>query len=82
MRKLFYEIRAWWRRQFHDPYTVACDLSPFWAPHNEREQLSHVKGLWRARALANRWVGAHYWGQARILEGHHEWPKKVEGARG
>lgn len=72
-------IAGWWRRQYRDPFTVAADLSMFWTPFNEREQLFHFKGLVRAQSFARRWVWLHPSGQARIIPGHATWPEETKG---
>jgi len=60
-----------WLRSFQDRrrYTLACDVSPFPYPGNERERLFHVRGLNRAQTCAWWWVRRHPHGQARILKG-------------
>jgi hypothetical protein len=67
------KIKKWYNKYFKEPFTVAYDLSPFWNPYNEREELKRVNGLFAARRFAKKWVREHGYGQARILEGHHYW---------
>ena len=66
-------MKKWFYKMFKDPYTVACDISPYWSPLNQQETLIHANGLIRARRIANAWCRNHSYGQARILEGHVNW---------
>lgn len=69
-------LKNWLNRRLKEPFTVAHDLGPFWNPINTREELDHVKGLWRARILCRLWVWKHSYGQARIIEGWKYWPEE------
>jgi hypothetical protein len=73
------KIINWFKYRLADRFTVAHDLSPFWNPINQREELDHVKGLWRARIFCRLWVMEHPMGQARILKGWHYWPEEKDG---
>jgi hypothetical protein len=66
MRK---QIIEWYNKYFRNKYTLACDLSPFWGPHNEREQLFHYTGLLWTRHKAKDWCRIHPNGQSRIIPG-------------
>ena len=68
-------IKEWYYKIFKKPFTVACDIFPFYHPWNEREILFHVNGLYQARKTAKKWVRKHTSGQARILEGTVNWPE-------
>lgn len=70
---MFESIKAWWYRRYKEPFTVACDVSPFHNPRTDREELFHVFGLAAARALGRKWVEAHPYGQARFIPGHKYW---------
>jgi len=71
------KIINWFKYRLIDKFTVAHDLSPFWRPgFNEREELDHVRGLWRARFFCWVWVGKHPMGSARILKGWQYWPEE------
>jgi len=48
-------------------FIVACDISPFRHPGNERELLFYANGLWRARKIGKSWIKKHPIGQARII---------------
>lgn len=63
-------IKAWWRRQTKDPFTVVVDRSPFRTSAFPREELYHVTGLGNAKRLAERWVCDHPHGCARVVPGH------------
>jgi hypothetical protein len=80
-------LKQWWQRfkkkrkakhflNHEKKFTVACDKSPFWYPGNEKEQLFQVNGLRKARWAAMKWVWRHDCGQARVIEGWHDWEKK------
>lgn len=60
-------------KNFQRKLTVACDISPFYHPYNEREQLFHKNGFLSARRFAKKWVKDHPNGQARIIYGHVNW---------
>lgn len=51
-------------------------MSPFWNPLNQREEVDHVKGLWRAEMVCRNWVLKHPMGQARIIKGWLNWPEE------
>lgn len=70
------KIKTWYYKMYKSPYTVACDYSPFWGIHNQREVLFHVFGLKKARKTANSWAARHTSGQARILIGHVSYDNK------
>lgn len=70
-------LAKWMYRRYCAPFTVACDRAPFWNPMNDRELLFHVEGLAEARSAARGWVWEHSDGQARIIEGHAEFPCEV-----
>jgi len=70
-----------WYQWFQRKLTVACDVSPFWSPVNESEQLFHKNGILKARLFAKDWVRKHPYGQARIIYGHKEW-KENENQNG
>jgi len=76
---MFNWLKHYLKRRVKDPFTVACDQSPFWTPLNERESLIRVNGLWRARREARKWVRRYLRGQARILKGWHYWPEEKQG---
>lgn len=63
-----------WYKSLTDKYTVAHDVSPFWNVLNQREELEHVIGLWRAEMFCRNWVLKHPMGQARIIKGWLYWP--------
>jgi|GEM_PF-3604180 len=72
-----YQINWWFKFWFTDRFTIAHDLSPFWRPgFNEREELDHVQGYWRAKLFCRKWVWKHPWGQARIIEGWKYWDEE------
>lgn len=75
IKRILEGLRALWRGD-NEKYTVACDRSPFWGPHNDREELFHCVGKRVARRIAKRWVRQHTFGQARVLKGHHDWEKR------
>lgn len=66
----------WFHKYFLKKYTLACDLAPFWGPHNEREQLFHYKGLFWTRHEAKKWCRIHSNGQARVIPGWIYWPEE------
>lgn len=69
MWPVYISLRRWYHKQFKDPFTVACDLGPYWHLFNQSEQLFPAKGLREAKRTARRWVREHRWGQARVLKG-------------
>ena len=70
---MFEKLKAWWYRRYKEPFTVAVDRSPFWAHHNQREELFHVIGRAEARRIAHAWVDKHQHGAARLIPGHVYW---------
>jgi hypothetical protein len=75
---MFNWLKRWLKRGLKEPFTVACDQSPFWTPLNERETLIRVNGLWRARHQARKWISRYTNGQSRLLKGWHYWPEENE----
>lgn len=67
-----------WYQWFQRKLTVACDISPFYHPYNEREQLFHKNGILEAKLFAKEWVAKHKSGQARIIYGHRIWEEENE----